>query len=65
MHLSELDHKYMEFGDFFEKKFVAQRFDEDRSIEETLDLGWQALSILPAEELQRVTDEEIEEHYKG
>ena len=55
----------MEFGDFFEKKFVAQRFDEDRSIEETLDLGWQALSILPAEELQRVTDEEIEEHYKG
>ncbi len=63
--LTELDHKYMEFGEFFEKRFVQQRFDEDRSIEETLDLGWEALSILPAEELQRLTDEEIEEHYKG
>ena len=63
--LTELDHKYMKFGDFFEKRFVGQGFDEDRSIEETLDLGWKALSILPAEELQRLTDEEIEEHYKG
>ena len=63
--LTELDHRYMEFGDFFEKNFVGQRFDEDRSIEETLDLGWKALSLLPAEELQRLTDEEIEEHYKG
>lgn len=63
--LTETDHKYIEFGEFFEKKFVAQRYDEDRSIEETLDLGWQALSILPPEELQRLTEEEINEHYKG
>ena len=63
--LTETDHLYMKFGDFFEKKFLSQRYDEDRSIEETLDLGWDALSILPAEELQRLTEEEIASHYKG
>jgi V/A-type H+-transporting ATPase subunit B len=42
---------------------VNQRFDEDRSIEQTLDLGWEALGKLPSEELQRLTDEEIAEHY--
>ncbi len=61
--LTTLDHQYLEFGDFFEKKFVNQAFDEDRSIEQTLDLGWQALSKLPSEELQRLTDEEIEQYY--
>ena len=55
----------MEFGEFFEKKFVSQAYDEDRSIEETLDLAWDALSLLPSEELQRLTEEEISEHYKG
>ena len=63
--LTELDHHYMQFGEFFEKKFVSQAYDEDRSIEETLDLAWDALSILPSEELQRLTEEEISEHYKG
>jgi len=63
--LTALDHQYLEFGEFFEKKFVSQSFTEDRSIEETLDLGWKALSLLPTEELQRVTDEEIEEHYQS
>lgn len=63
--LTALDHQYLEFGDFFEKKFVNQAFVEDRSIEQTLDLGWEALSHLPAEELQRLTDEEIEAHYQG
>lgn len=61
--LTPLDHQYLEFGDFFEKKFINQSFTEDRSIEETLDLGWKALGKLPSEELQRLTDEEIEEHY--
>jgi V/A-type H+-transporting ATPase subunit B len=61
--LTSLDHQYLEFGDFFEKKFVNQAFEEDRSIEQTLDLGWAALSHLPPEELQRLTDEEIEAHY--
>lgn len=63
--LSETDNLYMKFGDFFEHKFLNQRFDEDRSIEETLDLAWQALSILPSEELQRLTEEEIATYYKG
>ena len=63
--LTPLDHQYLEFGDFFEKKFVSQSFDENRTIDETLDLGWEALGRLPAEELHRVTDEELEEHYRG
>jgi len=61
--LTELDKKYLEFGAYFEKNFINQAFDEDRSIEQTLDIGWKAISILPAEELQRLTDEEIEEYY--
>lgn len=63
--LTELDHKYLEFGDFFEKRFINQSAFEERSIEETLELGWDALSILPPEELQRLTDDEIDDHYKG
>ncbi|MBN1646984.1 MAG: V-type ATP synthase subunit B [Spirochaetales bacterium] len=61
--LTPLDHQYMEFGENFERKFVTQRKDEDRTIEQTLDLGWEALSLLPAEELHRVTEEEIETYY--
>ncbi|HBO36591.1 MAG TPA: V-type ATP synthase subunit B, partial [Sphaerochaeta sp.] len=61
--LTTLDQQYLEFGSFFEKKFVNQGFDEDRSIEQTLDLGWEALSKLPSEELQRLTDEEIAQYY--
>jgi len=61
--LTELDKKYIEFGDYFEKNFINQSFTQDRSIEETLDIGWRAVSILPSEELQRLTDEEIEEYY--
>ncbi len=63
--LTEVDNLYLKFGQFFEKNFVSQGMDEDRSIEQTLDLGWDALSILPSEELQRLTEEEINEHYKG
>lgn len=61
--LTSLDQQYLEFGSFFEKKFVNQGFGEDRSIEQTLDLGWEALSKLPSEELQRLTDEEIAQYY--
>ncbi len=63
--LTPLDHQYMEFGEEFEKKYVTQGKDEDRTIEETLDLGWDCLSRLPAEELQRVTEEEIDTYYRG
>jgi V/A-type H+-transporting ATPase subunit B len=61
--LTPLDHKYMEFGEALERRFVSQKMNEDRTIEETLDIGWQCLSILPREELHRVTEEEIEKYY--
>lgn len=60
--LSELDRLYLEFGKAFESRFVAQRPDERRTLEETLDIGWECLSILPEEELHRVTREEIDSH---
>ena len=63
--LTTLDQQYLEFGDFFEKRFVNQSYMEERTIEETLDLGWKALSLLPSEELQRVTEEELERHYRS
>ena len=63
--LTPLDHQYLEFGEAFEEKFISQRLDEERTVEETLDRGWDALSLLPVEELHRLTEEEIEEHYSG
>ena len=63
--LTTLDQQYLEFGDFFEKRFVNQSYMEERTIEETLDLVWKALSLLPSEELQRVTEEELERHYRS
>jgi len=61
--LTPLDHNYLDFGREFEQKFVSQRHDEDRSIEQTLDIGWEVLRSLPVEELHRITDEEIEKFY--
>jgi V/A-type H+-transporting ATPase subunit B len=61
--LTTLDHQYLKFGEAFEERFLSQREDEDRSIGETLDIGWKVVSILPKEELHRVTEEEIAAHY--
>lgn len=61
--LTPIDHKYIEFGTAFERDFLAQREDENREIETTLDIGWQVLSVLPKEELYRVTEEEINKFY--
>lgn len=61
--LTPLDHTYLKFGDAFEKRFLSQAFDEERSIEQTLDLGWNVLSALPREELHRITEEEIRKYY--
>jgi V/A-type H+-transporting ATPase subunit B len=61
--LTPLDHNYLEFGEEFERKFVSQRIDEDRDIEHTLTLGWDVLRLLPAEELHRLTEEEIQKYY--
>ncbi len=63
--LTPLDHKYLEFGEAFEHRFLAQGHYENRSIEQTLDLGWEVVSILPEEELTRVTEEELEKQYRG
>lgn len=61
--LTPLDHNYLEFGKDFEQKFISQRNDEERSIEQTLDLGWEVLRTLPVDELHRLTEEEIEKYY--
>ena len=61
--LSEVDKKYMLFGREFEDKFIKQGFLENRSIDATLNLGWQLLSLLPASELDRVDNTYIEKYY--
>ena len=61
--LSELDRKYLKFADDFEKNFITQSPEEDRSIEKTLEIGWELLSILPVEELKQVKREHIEKYY--
>ncbi|MCQ2247656.1 MAG: V-type ATP synthase subunit B [Treponema sp.] len=60
--LGELDQKYLKFGAEMEAKFFTQGEYEDRSIEETLDIGWKLLSILPREELYRIKDEFIDKY---
>ena len=61
--LSPLDREYAKFSEAFEKQYVSQGFNADRSIEETLNIGWSLLSMLPASELKRVHDEYIEQYY--
>ncbi len=60
--LSEDDKQFLKFADEFESRFVQQGENEDRSIEETLDLGWDLMSILPRSELKRVSDENVEKY---
>ncbi|HBR01013.1 MAG TPA: V-type ATP synthase subunit B [Ruminiclostridium sp.] len=61
--LTDVDKLYAKFSDEFEKQYVSQGYETDRSIEETLDLGWQLLSILPVSELKRIKTELIEKYY--
>lgn len=61
--LSETDKQYMSFGSLFEQHFLNQGFDSNRTIDETLDLGWDLLSVLPRGELDRIDNEVLEEHY--
>ncbi|MFU8866593.1 V-type ATP synthase subunit B [Natronococcus sp.] len=62
--LSERDNKFLDFADRFETEFVQQGYDTNRSIEETLDLGWDLLSMLPKEALNRIDEDLIEEYYR-
>ena len=63
--LSERDKKYLKFAAEYEDKFLRQRRDEDRSIFETLDLGWRLLGILPENELTRISPELKKKYYKA
>ena len=60
--LSKTDKKYVEFTERFEREYVGQGFYTNRSIQETLDLGWELLSILPRTELKRIKDELLDEY---
>ncbi len=60
--LSEIDRKYLKFADVFEDRFIRQATHEDRTIEQTLELGWELMSMLPESELKRVKKEFIEKY---
>lgn len=61
--LSETDRRYLQFGQAFETRFIAQGQHESRSIEETLDLGWEMLKLLPASEMDRLDPKLLAEHF--
>ncbi|MDD6693055.1 MAG: V-type ATP synthase subunit B [Olsenella sp.] len=61
--LTDIDLIYAKFADEFEKQYVSQGYNADRSIEETLDLGWKLLRILPRSELKRIPDAMLDEYY--
>lgn len=61
--LSKTDLLYAKFSDEFEKKYISQGFYTNRSIEETLDIGWELLSILPRSELKRIDDKLLDKYY--
>ncbi|HUS57612.1 MAG TPA: V-type ATP synthase subunit B [Planctomycetota bacterium] len=63
--LSPLDKRYIDFGNQFEQRLVSQDEYEDRSIEQTLEIGWDVLSLLPKSELHRMSEEELKQHYRG
>ena len=62
--LGLLDRQYLKFGEAFERRFLGQGEYENRTIQETLERGWDVVSILPRDELHRLTDELLKEHYR-
>ena len=63
--LSAEDRRYMDFGREFEERFLSQSYDENRSITETLDLGWKLLAILGADQLDRIDPELIQKYWQN
>jgi V/A-type H+-transporting ATPase subunit B len=63
--LGAIDQQYLRFGKAFEREYVSQAYTENRTIEQTMDVGWKLISLLPKDELTRVTPAEIERYYKG
>lgn len=61
--LSEMDIKYAKFADAFEEKYVSQGYDTNRTIEETMNVGWELLRMLPKSELKRIDDEYLNKYY--
>jgi len=61
--LTDTDRRYLRFGEAFERRFLSQGFYENRSIEETLDIGWEVLSILPESELTNIKDVFIQKYH--
>jgi len=61
--LTDIDKLYAKFSDAFEKEYVSQGYNTNRDIEETLNLGWKLLNILPRTELKRIKDELLDEYY--
>ncbi len=62
--LSDTDRAYMQFGRLFEENFLSQGFDENRTMDETLDLGWDLLCTLPRSELDRIDEKLLDEKYR-
>lgn len=62
--LTDIDKLYAKFADEFEKRYVSQGYETDRTIEETLTLGWELLAILPKNELKRIKEEHIDMYYQ-
>jgi V/A-type H+-transporting ATPase subunit B len=63
--LSRLDKQYLKFGDAFERRFLGQDEHENRSIEQTLEIGWDVISTLPRDELHRLSAELLDAHYRA
>ena len=61
--LTPVDRLYAKFADAFEAEYINQSFREDRTIEQTLDLGWKLLSILPRSEMKRIKPELVEKYW--
>jgi V/A-type H+-transporting ATPase subunit B len=62
--LGDVENLYLDFADRFEQEFVQQGFETARDIEETLDIGWDLLSMLPKAELNRIDEDLIEAYYR-
>lgn len=63
--LSPLDRLFLKFGECFENEFLSQRYDESRTMAQTLELGWKLVSMLPRNQLDRISNEYLDKYYKG
>ena len=63
--LSPLDRVFLKFGERFENEFLSQDYDESRTMTQTLELGWNLISMLPRNQLDRISNELLDKYYKG